>query len=250
MRRARAARIESGPFGAMACCGREGKPCMVSNLRAGASSLTGRHAETATEKRRLDPATRLTGLGGPSLVVLHPDPEMLSRSLARRLDGRLGEPPAPSVVRWGSDLDLNPTPRQRGVANRADIDWCRERISRTSQRACRSPSPGQLRCRRSVAQAVSQSRQRRTSLFYTRLCVTPLTSSEPTRRLRPLVAPVGGPRAHLIVDHGNARGSAALPVRAAEVRSRNTVDPDELSCRGAKGFSCPSRARRSQLPPN
>jgi hypothetical protein len=36
---ARAARMDSGPFGAKACCGREGKPCMVSNLRAGASSL-------------------------------------------------------------------------------------------------------------------------------------------------------------------------------------------------------------------
>jgi hypothetical protein len=146
MRNERASRRGSGAFGAKAWRRPDEKLCMVSNLRAGASSLRRRAHGNGDRERRLDPATRWLGVTSPSLVVLHPGlPEMLSRSLARRLTdvcgSRLHRPWCPG----GSGLGLNPTPGQPGFANHAGIALCVDGVARTFQesvsRACRRDLP-------------------------------------------------------------------------------------------------------------
>ena len=104
-----------------------------------------------TRKRRRGSAWILQpgrlGLTSPSLVVLHSGlPGVLSRSLARRFDGRLvSRLHRPWCVLGGSGLDSNPNPRHMRRANRADVERRRADVARTFQglpgRECRPASP-------------------------------------------------------------------------------------------------------------
>ncbi|MEA2607118.1 MAG: hypothetical protein QOI00_1875, partial [Chloroflexota bacterium] len=92
-----------------------------------------------TRKRRRGSAWILQpgrlGLTSPSLVVLHSGlPGVLSRSLARRFDGRLvSRLHRPWCVLGGSGLDPNPNSGHTWGANRADVEGSRGDVARTFQ---------------------------------------------------------------------------------------------------------------------
>jgi hypothetical protein len=101
----------------------------------------------------------------------------------------------------------------------------------------------------SVAQGGVAYPTRRTCLIHTRTLLTPLTSSEWTPRIGSLVAPVGGPRAHQIIDEGTLEEGPRYPSARPRSEVGNTSTRTNCLAGGQRGsVALRGRADRNRRP--